>query len=281
MRTAMLRSILVALDDTPGAEAARDLAIRLARETGAALSAAVILDDPHTQDEHEAVPPGGGAFKERRDAARARRAEAEAIATLAALKAAAGKLQVTELHLRDAPEPALLAASATHDLVVIGRDSTLGQEETEHGLTPVIEALLHDGARPLLVVPPGAATDDGPVVVGYDASTPARRSLQVFALLELAQGAPVKVVSAAATAAEAKAMAGEGAAFLRHHGLEVEAVAVTGSRPADLLLAEVAGLKARLLVMGAFETGALRSFLLGSATLRLLREAPCPVFVMG
>lgn len=277
----MLRRILVALDDTPGAEAARDLAIRLARETGAALSAAVILDDPHTHDEHEAVPPGGGAFKERRDAARAQRAEAEATAALAACVAAAGKLAVTELRLRDAPEPALLAASATHDLMVIGRDSTLGQEEAEHGLAPVIEALLHEGARPLLVVPPGAATDDGPVVVGYDASVPARRSLQVFALLGLVQDAPVKVVSAAETAPDAKAMAEEAAGFLRSHGLDAEAVAVTGTRPADLLLAEVAGLKARLLVMGAFETGTLRSFLLGSATLRLLRDAPCPIFVMG
>lgn len=277
----MLRSILVALDDTPGAEAARDLAIRLTRETGAALSAAVVLDRPHTNDAHEAVPPGGGAFKERRDAARAQRAEAEAAAALAACTAAAGDLPFVTLRLSDAPEPALLAASATHDLVVIGRDSTLGQEETERGLAPVIEALLHDGARPLLVVPPGAAAGDGPVVVGYDASIPAQRSLQVFALLGLAQRVPVKVVSAAETAPEAQAMAEEGAAFLRSHGLDADALAVTGSRPADLLLAEAVGLKARLLVMGAFETGALRSFLLGSATLRLLREAPCPIFVMS
>lgn len=277
----MLRSILVALDETPGAEAARDLAIRLAHETGAALSAAVVLDNPHTNDVHEAVPPGGAAFKERRDAARAQRAEAEAAAALAACAAAAGDLPFAALRLPGAPEPALLAASATQDLVVIGRDSTLGQEETEHGLAPVIEALLHDGARPLLVVPPGALPGGGPVVVGYDASTPARRSLQLFALLGLAQGAPVKIVSAAETVPEAQAMAEEGAAFLRSHGLEVEAVAVTGTRPADLLLAEVTGLKARLLVMGAFETGALRTLLLGSATRRLLRDAPCPVFVMG
>lgn len=277
----MLRSILVALDDTPGAEAARDLAIGLARDIGATLSAAVVLDRPHTNDAHEAVPPGGGAFKERRDAARAQRAEAEAAAALAACTAAAGDLPFVTLRLSDAPEPALLAASATHDLVVIGRDSTLGQEETERGLAPVIEALLHDGARPLLVVPPGAAAGDGPVVVGYDASIPAQRSLQVFALLGLAQRVPVKVVSAAETAPEAQAMAEEGAAFLRSHGLDADALAVTGSRPADLLLAEAVGLKARLLVMGAFETGALRSFLLGSATLRLLREAPCPIFVMS
>jgi nucleotide-binding universal stress UspA family protein len=277
----MLRSILLALDDTPGAEAARRAAIRLARESGATLSAAVVLDAPHTEDAHEAVPPGGGAFKERRDAARTARAEAEAAAALAACAADAGDLPFAALRLRDAPEQALLAASATHDLVVIGRDSTLGQEQTERGLAPVIEALLHEGARPLLVVPPEAAPATGPIVVGYDASTPARRSLQVFALLGLAQDLPVVVVSVAEDAPEAKAMAAEGAAFLERHGVAAEAVALTGSRPADLLLAEIVGLKARLLVMGAFETSTLRSFIMGSATLKLLREAPCAVFVLG
>ena len=55
----MLHSILVALDDTPGAVAARDVAIALARHTGAALTAAVILDRPHTESENEPIPLGG------------------------------------------------------------------------------------------------------------------------------------------------------------------------------------------------------------------------------
>ena len=61
----MVRSILVALDDTPGAQRARDLAITFARRTGAALTAAAVLDNPHAMDAHEAVPPGAGAFRGR------------------------------------------------------------------------------------------------------------------------------------------------------------------------------------------------------------------------
>ena len=70
----MIRSILVALDDTAGAQRARDLAIDLARRSGATLTAATVLDWPHVKDAHEAVPAGAAAFKERRDAARAKRA---------------------------------------------------------------------------------------------------------------------------------------------------------------------------------------------------------------
>lgn len=275
----MIRSILVALDDTEGARQARDLAIALARRTGASLSAATVLDWPHVKDAHEPVPPGGVAFKERRDAARAKRAEEEAEAAFAACAAAAGETPFARLRLTDAPEPALLAAGAAHDLIVIGRDSTLGMEENPDGLAPVIEALLHDGARPLLVAPAEPPPEAGGVLVGYDGSIPSMRAIQLFALLGLAGDAPVKVLSLAATRAEAARLAGEAAGYLRSHGMAAEPVAVEGSRPVDALLAEAVAMPARLLVMGAYETSSLRTLFTGSATRRLLHGAPCPVFV--
>lgn len=275
----MIRSILVALDDTEGAIAARDLALALARSTGAALTAATVLDWPHARDAHEAVPAGGGAFKERRDAARAQRLEAEAEQAFADCTAAAADTPFTRLRLTDAPEPALLAAGAAHDLIVIGRDSTLGLEVNDDGLAPVIEALLHDGARPLLVVPPGRVPDAGGVLVGNDGSVPAMRALQLFALLGLGAGLPVKVLSVAAARPEAERLAGEGAAYLRSHGLAAEAVAVVGTHPLEALLAEAAAMPARLLVMGAYENSGLRTFFTGSVTEKLLLGSPCPVFV--
>ena len=276
----MIRSILVALDDTEGAIAARDLAFALARGTGATLSAATVLDWPHVRSAHEAVPPGAAAFKERRDAARAQRLQAEAEQAFAACTAAAGDTPFTSLRLAEAPEPALLAAGATHDLIVIGRDSTLGLEVNDNGLAPVIEALLHHGARPLLVVPPGPAPAGGGVLVGYDGSVPALRAMQVFALLGLGAGLPVKVLSVAAARDEAQRMAEDGATFLRSHGLAAEAVPVAGTHPLEALLAEAAAMPARMLVMGAYENSALRTLFTGSVTEKLLIGASCPVFVM-
>lgn len=271
----MLRSILVALDDTPGASAARDLAIALARRTGASLTAATVLDRPHVQDENEPVPPGGAAFKERRDAAMMRRMAAEAGAAMAACRAAAGDLPFTPLTLDDAPEPALLAAAAEHDLIVIGRDSTLGMEQTEDGLAPVIAALLKDGARPLLVVPPGWDADrEGGVLVAYDGSIPAMRALQLFTLLGLDRGDTVTVMSVGAAA-----VAGPGVAYLASHGIAARSQGAAGSHPAEVLAAEAARGGARLLVAGAYGTTGLRSFFFGSTTPHLLREAPCPLFV--
>lgn len=276
----MLRSILLALDDTPGARAARALAIALAGRTGAALTCAAVLDRPHTLDATEAMPPGGMAFAERRNAALAAKLEAEAAEELAAARAAAGDLVITPLLLEDAPEPALLRAGAVHDLIVMGRDATLGREETDHGLAPCAEALLRDGARPLLLVPPAAPTGiQGPVLVAYDGGMPAMRVLQLFALLGLAEGSVVKVLSVQGDLAEARRLTGEAAAYLRSHGIAVEEWPVDGGHPAELLLAEATLTRARMLVMGAFGTSGLKALLLGSSTRRLLRQAPCPVFV--
>ncbi|MFC3126758.1 universal stress protein [Pseudoroseomonas globiformis] len=279
----MIRSILIALDDTPGAAAARDLAIFFARRDGSHLAAAVVMDLPHTRDAAGPVPIGGGAFLEHRNAALVQRAEAEARAALDAFDAAAGDLPVEKLRLEEAPEPALLRAAAGHDLLVIGRDSTLGQESSEDGLAPVIEGLLRHGARPLLVVPPRAEMPGydpaGAVLVGYDASIPAQRALQIFALMKPEEDAEIRVVSVDADAGRARALAEEGRAYLSRHGFNATALAVEGDRPADLLLEEAARMKPRLAVLGSFEVTGWRGLISGSATRKLLRMMPCPVFI--
>ena len=276
----MLRSILLALDDTEGARVARDAAIALARRTGAALTVAAVLDRPHTQDAHEAVPLGGAAFKAHRDEQLTAQAEAEAKAALAACRQAAAGLAYTELVLEDAPAPALVQAGATHDLIVIGRDSTIGREVNATGVAPVIEELLRDGARPLLVVPPEArVTPDGPVLAAYDGSAPAREAFHLFALLGLAEGSTVRVAAAAHTREAAEALAAEGCDSLSRHGVKAEPLPCIGTDIAGLILAEAEALGARALVMGAFGGSSLVRMLIGGTTDRLLHDARIPVFI--
>jgi nucleotide-binding universal stress UspA family protein len=268
----MLRTILVALDDTPGATAARDLAFALARRHGARVTGLLVLDRPHTLDSHEPVPIGAGAFMARRNAALAALVEAEGARVLDAARAAAGDLDLTVARREEAPEPALLAEGAGHDLVVIGRDCTLGREEAGEGLSPTVEALVRDGARPLLVVPPGPARE-GPILVAHEATLPSQRTLQHIALLGLAGEGGVRLLSFT-PAPETAAMA----AYLRSHNIQAEAVHARGE-VTDALLAEAG--TASMLVLGAGEEGGLARLFHGNGTARLLRASPCPVFIHG
>lgn len=274
----MLKSILLVLDDTPGAVAARDGAIAFARGCGASVTAAAFLDTGHLADAHEAVPTGARAFKERRDARRLADARAAAGAQLAAFHAAAPDWP-GEIHDAGAL-PGLKRLAVAHDVIAIGRDSTLGVEGTEEGLAPAIERIAHDTPRPLVVVPPPAEGGaDGPFIVAYDGSVPCQRSLQMFVLLGLATLRPVRVVSVAETEAAARALAGGAASYLALHGIAAEIDGLAGRRPADAVLAHAERLDAGLLMIGAFELPRVRTLLFGSGTLRILRGSRCPVFV--
>jgi nucleotide-binding universal stress UspA family protein len=273
----MIGSILLALDDTPGAMAARDLAFAIARHSGAALTALIVLDTPHTRDLHEPVPLGGGAFAQHRNARLAQAVEEEAERVLAAARTLGKDLRFEVVRREEAPEEALLAEAARHDLIVIGRDSTLGREACDAGLSPSIEALIEEGVRPLLVVPPGFdANSQGPVLIGYHGSHAGMRAVQLFALLGLGREGEVRLLDFSEGGRCAPGMS----AYLARHGCAVTAAAVEGDEH-DILLAEASSLPARLLVLGADEERRLARLILGSATARLLRAAPCPVFVHG
>ncbi|MCX7374251.1 MAG: universal stress protein [Alphaproteobacteria bacterium] len=267
----MLRSILLALDDTPGAVAARDLALALARQHGARLTMAGL--SAH-DDGMEPTPLGASAFAEHRNAVLAARQQAENAAMLEAARTAAGSTPFETVTLDEAPEPALLAAGLGHDLIIVGRDSTLGREACEDGLAPAIPALVRDAARPLLVVPPGWTGGEGPVLVGLSPCAAAHRTLQALGQLGLARDTGCVVHAPDA------AMAGAAAGYLTLHGAIAEGLAVPEITP-ELLLTEARAQHARMLAVGIEGDRGIWSLLFGSPVARLLREAPCPVFIHG
>jgi nucleotide-binding universal stress UspA family protein len=197
---------------------------------------------------------------------------------VAGLREAAVDFPFAVQELAAAPAPALLTAAGAHDLLIVGRDSSLGRETAEDGLAPTIEALLHDRTRPLLVVPPGARFDPAAsALVAYDASPGAMRAVQLFALLGLGR-AGATVLSVADDEAKAAALAGTAAGFLQRHDVPAKALPVIGTHPVEALLAEAAAMPAGMLVMGAYEHMGLRALFTGSATKHLLRRAPCAIF---
>jgi nucleotide-binding universal stress UspA family protein len=67
--------------------------------------------------------------------------------------------------------------------------------------------------------------------------------------------------------------------FLSWHGVAAKPMALAHSgSAADVLLEQASGLRAQLIVMGAYGGWQLKEYLLGSVAQRLLQDSPVPVF---
>jgi nucleotide-binding universal stress UspA family protein len=275
----MLKSLLLALDETPGSNAARGIAFALAKAHGAALSAIAVFDaDAATPV--EAVPVGAMAFKAEADRARLARAAARWEEARRHFEAAAREhgLAPAVRMATGTADATLCAATAFHDALVIGRDATMSLEASET-FSPLVLGMLHHAPRPLIVA--GTRPGSKPaVLVAYDGSVPAARTLQLFAQLGLAGEAAVHVLSIAGEEAAARAIAEPAIAYLAAHGVSATAHAVAGDQsPPEIILDRVERLGAGMVVMGVFGHRGIKERLLGSTTTRMLERCQVSLFL--
>ncbi|MFI7065250.1 universal stress protein [Kribbella sp. NPDC050124] len=178
------------------------------------------------------------------------------------------------------PAPVLIAASADADLVVIGSRGlgvTLGAMLGSTGLD-----LTANARCPVVVVRPDDTTATeldalpGPVVIGYDGSSPSLKALDFGLEYARRHSLPVRVVAARQLADDA---AGDPEAELRtrYDGDDAEIVRVTG-HPAEQILRLSAD--ASLIVLGARGRGGFAGLLLGSVSQTVLQHATRPVAVI-
>lgn len=277
-----MRSILVTVDDTPSAVAARALAVALARQCGARVRGVTALDVSDL-DRVEPVPIGGVQYaydrlQHRRKLADERRAR---IAELPDVfrRCLADEGMDAECSTMEADVRAgLLRMIETCDLVVTGRDAEFHLEPID-GVAPLVDHIIAKGCRPVVVTGP-QWVESGPVLVAYDGSAAAAKALQMAALIGVFGSTGAHILSIAREQSAALSMAERAHSFLAPHGVEAELEAVeTAENPADVLLRRASDTGARLLVMGAFGHRGFREVLFGSTTRRLFDNAPVPLFI--
>jgi nucleotide-binding universal stress UspA family protein len=272
----MLKSLLLALDRTGGSDAAKAMALALAQKHGASVRGVAVVDAELIAPP-EPTPVGGGAYKQHKDAViieRVRAADALIAQAFGAECAAAGVDGKAEVVQGEALAM-LNAASAAHDVVLIGNDATFGAESA----TPLIGGLLRDNPRPLIVVPTGLATD-ARTLIAYDGSTPTLRALQLFCALRLRVESEVVVACLNENGRVAAALAEAGASFLNARGYKATTRPIIGDGdPAPVLIDAAKDAGAGLIVAGAYGQRGWREWLLGSTTEHLLAASPVPLFI--
>lgn len=143
-----------------------------------------------------------------------------------------------------------------------------------------VELLLKHNPRPLIVSPSDAGEPSG-LLVAYDDSLPASRALQLLALLNMASGKDVHVLSVAADGRTAERAARHAVAYLQLHGVNaVGRPVVSEADPAEVIIEETKAVDASMLVMGAYGHRGWRDFLLGSCTTRILSLCPATLFIL-
>src|SRR5439155_15865248 len=142
-----------------------------------------------------------------------------------------------------------------------------------------LDKVLHSPPRPVVAVPEKLG-DGQTVVIGYDGSLQAARTLAAYLATGLAGRFENVVVTIDEDFDEAGRIAGRAVEYLALHGASVKARPVeTRLDPASILLDQPVQLNAHLLVMGAFGHSALREFFFGSTTRGVLRGSTVPVML--
>lgn len=266
----MLRRIVLAVDETPAARVARDLAIALAQYGGASITGIGVVDRAWATAPR-ATPIGGGAYKEHRDrrVLEDLRREVETILTDFANICQGTGVSCTTVVAEDAPARAIEHEAETADLIVVGR-STNFHFEPQPDMTEMVARLIRDNARPVLVT--SAQENPGSkALVCYDGSTQSSRAMHMFVLLGLAAAFEVHVVSVGPDKDRIDAHLERAEGLFRTREVPVHLHGVVSEADAGtVILGEVRVLEPKLLVMGAFGHRGLRERFLGSATRTLL-----------
>jgi nucleotide-binding universal stress UspA family protein len=163
-----------------------------------------------------------------------------------------------------------------YDVTVLGR-------RIEKSLTPraeLLEAVLFESGRPILVTPPETPTRLGEVVViAWNGSTESAR-LIAFAKPLLARARRVVVLTIEGGMVSGPS-AGDVERALRRDGLAVEAIVMrpNGKSTGEAVLKGAADLGADLLLKGAYTHSRLRQLIFGGVTRHILQEATIPVLM--
>lgn len=274
-----IKSVLVGLTKEFGPEetsSALGYGLSLAREAEAHLTVQAASQRIHlrNQDVSRTIGSLVGAANDRlRELARAAgdTVRSEAAAAGVAVTVNAPHLQLSELLA------SFTSLAHVHDLSV-----TDAEPEAIHPDRDLIQALLMQSGRPLLVVPPGwEAFRARRIILAWDGSGRAARAVHdSLPFLRAAEVARIVTV----TGEKELPRAVDGADLAPHlarHGVAVEAscLAARGGDVARTLREAAEDFGAEMIVMGGYVHSRLRQLVFGGVTQSLLKQSPVPLLV--
>ncbi len=176
--------ILLGLDGSNYAEAAKEYACEIAKAQDAIITGVAIIDLPGIKSSSGPVPLGGAHYEVQREEHLLEETQEKAKAILEQFAHACEARHIkTELHAdTGSPFSEIIEESKFHDFTVIGKKSYFGY--TDHETFGTLEKILKNGLTPVLAVPNSVRPIEK-VLVAYDNSVPAAKVVHMFLLLSI------------------------------------------------------------------------------------------------
>ncbi len=275
----MLKRILVVLDASETAKAAKRYALQLAKTMQAQVTGIGIIDTPWiTAAQPE--PLGGAAYKIHRDKTVIRKTRARIQEMLKKFTddclEAGVDCQVQEMEGFPAMEIETL--SQEHDLIIIGKTTDF-HFDLDEDTDLTVKHITHDNPRPLLVVSDEKITGDT-VLIAYDGSLQAARSLHMYLLLGIGKGKKTRILSICRRQEEANRIAKRAETMCAYHGLEAISEGIATFRSPEKIIIEKCGeYNACMIVMGAYGEQSLKEIFFGSCTEHVMKKSKVPLFI--
>jgi len=269
-----MKSLLLHINDDPCMEARMQVALDIARATGAHITCLQAVS-------YEVFAPGD--FYGSVMAAAMPRIKKAAKELRERIEVDLGNEDVSWewQFLYGMAEHRLLEQSAMHDLIILGP-----HDIGEHGRGPssMVGELVLKASVPLLVVPGSTKRLDvsAPVLMAWNGSSEACVALRAATpLLLLASQVFLASVAEKSDKQRFDFPATSGAKYLSRHGIEAEIVEVPGdeAKISDTLFSAAQVRGCSMMVMGAYGNSRLSEMLLGGVTRRSLTDPELPIFL--
>lgn len=172
----------------------------------------------------------------------------------------------------------LLEVEMDARLFVLGEHYHASQPSKIH-LDHHVERVIRSVKRPVLVVTGERFDAPKRVVIAFDGSPTARKTIETIARSPMLVGLPVLVAMAGVDSPLARQQLDEARRALATAGFSAE-IELAPGEPEQILPALVKAQGAALLVMGAYGHSRIRQLIVGSTTTTLLRLSEVPVLIL-
>ncbi len=275
----MIKSMLVGLDESEFSAAAVDLGITWAERFNALLTGVAIVYEPLFRDSTPAdklAPSYKSAYERLVFEARDR---CERLLSKFAQQCSAAQVKHKQLEDEGLPIEKIKLEAQCYDVILLGQETHFAFEAGTKACK-TLQKLLHDPPRPVVAVPKQRLPGSG-VLVAYDGSVAAARTLHSFVHTGLANEGPVHVLAIDPDdSVNAAKIAQRACEFLESHGLKTHNIHLQSQdAPSQIILDEALSRGVEMIVMGAYGHQGLAEWLFGSTTKHMLQKAPVPLFL--